>query len=131
MVRVNGAERPRHQRSIRSTALGEQFNLEALPENNLWSILLVFLLTDPRRAEGGHAGQNRSSSPHQEVSAFGARHAYSRSYVYRHQAFNFRLETLGQAWQQGVPTFSQKQQKQSARIDTLNRSSLNNTERTS
>lgn len=96
-------------------------NLEALPENNLWSMLLVFLLTDPSRAEGGHAGQNCSSTPHQEVSVFGARHSNRWSSVCRNQAFNFSLEPLGKARQQGVPTYSQRGQKQSTIVRTLNR----------
>lgn len=91
-------------------------NLETLPENNLWSMLFIFLLTDPRRAEGGHAGQNCSSTPHQEVSVFGARHSNWWSYVCRNQAFNFSLKPLGKAWQQGVPTYSQRGQKQSASV---------------
>lgn len=53
---------------------------EALPEDDLWSVLLIFLLTDPCGAEGRRVGQHRSSAPHQEVSGFGA----SDPNVHRH-----------------------------------------------
>lgn len=78
---------------------------EALPVNNLRSLLLVFLQTYPRQAEGLQVGQHCSPAPHGEDSVLRAADVDVFPRVGAKKALDFRLESLGEPRQQGVSTF--------------------------
>lgn len=76
---------------------------EALPEDNLGPVLLVFLLADPSVAEGGQVGQHRPPAPHGEVPVLGGGDADALPHVGGNQPSDFTPEPLGEARQQRVP----------------------------
>ena len=79
---------------------------EALPENNLGAIFLVFLLADPGRGKGRQVGQHCTSTPYREISVLRACHPHTLPQVCRHHGSNFTLKPLRQASQQGISTFT-------------------------
>lgn len=91
-------------------AINLSVDSEALPEDYLRSILLVFVPTDPCRGKGRHICQHCSSSPHWGVSIFGAGYTNTAPHVWGQQAFDFILQSLRQAGQQSVPTFRKRGQ---------------------
>lgn len=92
-------------RVLHSLVRHESAASEALPEDDLRPVLLVLLLADPRRAEGGQVGQRRPAAPHREDPALGAADADALPHVGGQQTFDFGLETLGKPRQQSVPAF--------------------------
>lgn len=78
---------------------------KALPEDDLRPVLLVLLLADPRRAEGGQVDQRRPAAPHREDPVLGAADADALPHVGGQQTLDFGLETLGKPRQQSVPAF--------------------------
>jgi len=95
--------------SVRSTFIlhswKQSHDSEALPEDDLRPVLLVFFPTDPRGAEGGQVGEHRAAAPHREVSVLRAGDADARPRVGGDEASDFSLEALGQARQQSVPPY--------------------------
>ena len=81
---------------------------EALPEDDLRPVLLVFLLADPGGAEGGQVGQHCPPAPHREVSVLGAGDANALPRVRGNQSFDFSLEPLRKAGQQSVSACSER-----------------------
>lgn len=79
---------------------------KTLPEDNLRSVLLIFLLADPHRADP-LVGEHCSTAPYREVSVLGAGDPHTLPHVRGHQAFDFSLESLRQPRQQSVPTFKE------------------------
>lgn len=79
---------------------------KTLPEDNLWSVLLIFLLADPHRAHP-LVGEHCSTAPYWEVSVLGAGDPHTLPHVREHQTFDFSLESLRQSRQQSVPTFKE------------------------
>lgn len=67
---------------------------ETLPEDDLGSELLIFLLADPGRAERVQVGERRPSAPHREVSVFGAGDAHAAGHVGGDQTSDLSLQPL-------------------------------------
>lgn len=78
---------------------------EALPEDDLGAVLLVLLLADPRRGQGGQVGQRRPSPPHREDPVLRAADPDRLARLGGHQSPDLSLEPLGEPRQQRVATF--------------------------
>lgn len=68
---------------------------EALPMNNVRSVLLIFLQTYPRRVERLQIGQHCAATPHREVSIHRADDMDAFPRVRGQQALDLHLESLG------------------------------------
>lgn len=69
---------------------------EALPVNNVRSVLLIFLQTYPRRVERLQVSKHRATTPHREVSVHGADDMDTFPCVRGQQALDLHLESLGE-----------------------------------
>lgn len=92
---------------------------ETLPEDDLGAVLLVLLLADPRRGQGGQVGQRRPSSPHREDPVLRAADPDHLPRLGGHQSPDFSLEPLGEPRQQRVATFRETQ----SQVNSLKRES--------
>lgn len=79
---------------------------EAFPEDYLGAELLILILADPGRAEGGQVGEHCPSGPHREVPVLWARHPHAFSQVRGHHLSELTLKPFRQTCQQGIATFS-------------------------
>lgn len=84
---------------------GDDPGSETLPEDDLGAVLLVLLLADPRRGQGGQVGQRRPSPPHREDPVLRAADPDHLPRLGGHQSPDFSLEPLGEPRQQRVATF--------------------------